>query len=74
MENLSKMLEYQYGEVRIRSRDPLRGVLELVTAADEAVDLFLDKITAEMLISVLVDFLGKGEGEDSMTLKVSPLQ
>jgi len=50
--DLSKMLEYQYGEVRIPSRDLLSGVLELVTTADETIDLFLDNISAVSITPV----------------------
>ncbi|MGX8013503.1 hypothetical protein ACVDG8_033305 [Mesorhizobium sp. ORM8.1] len=65
-------VEYQDGDVLVVSRNPLVGRLELVGNDDDAVDLVLRREDAEELVSVLIQFLAKGEGEDTPTLRIMP--
>jgi len=54
-------VEYQDGEVRVTSRQPLKGLLELAGEDDETYELYLDRDRAMDLVSVLVAFLNEGE-------------
>ena len=61
---MAKTAGYPDSDVMIVSRKPLRGRLILVTEDFDEIDLVLDKNSAEAMISALVEFLIKGEGED----------
>ncbi|RWK65228.1 MAG: hypothetical protein EOR78_13820 [Mesorhizobium sp.] len=67
---MPKLVEYQDGEVDVKSRNPLRGTLALVDDEDNDVDLELDKDSAEELVSVLMQFLMQGEGGDMPKISI----
>ena len=62
-------VKYQDGDARVLSRNPLRGLLELAGEDDETYELILTKWHAEELLSVLTEFLSKGEGGDAMKIR-----
>jgi hypothetical protein len=64
-ETPQKTAEYQDGDVMVLSRAPLIGTLELIGDDDESIHLRLDRERTEELVSVLLEFLMQGEGEDS---------
>lgn len=64
--------EYQGSDIDLISTDPLVGRLELMAEDDEVVEVTLDRVKAETLLSALLNFLGHGEGADAP--KVSALR
>ncbi|RWC91636.1 MAG: hypothetical protein EOS72_02985 [Mesorhizobium sp.] len=60
---MSIEVEYFLDDVVVSSRNPLRGALPLANE-DGEFELFLDRETAEFLVSALVQFLNGGEGGD----------
>ncbi|RUW85209.1 hypothetical protein EOA29_05925 [Mesorhizobium sp. M1E.F.Ca.ET.063.01.1.1] len=70
MENpLPLSAEYQDNDVLVTSRNPLRGLLPLASE-EEDVELSLDRGTAELLISALLEFIMAGEGGDMPTISI----
>ena len=63
-------LEYQDGDVRIVSRDPLRGRLGLIGDDDDMHELMIDREQAEELLSALTEFLFAGEGGDMPNISI----
>ncbi|PDT55477.1 hypothetical protein ATY30_12485 [Sinorhizobium americanum] len=66
--------EYQGNDISVHSTDPLIGTLELMSDEDEIILLELDRESAESLVSALVQFLDRGEGDDAPTIITSTLQ
>jgi hypothetical protein len=57
--------EYQGKDIDLVSTDPLVGRLELMAEDDEVIEVTLDRVMAETLLSALLKFLGQGEGADA---------
>jgi hypothetical protein len=53
--------EYQDADISVVSSEPLIGMLELVGADDQQIEVRLDLESAESLISALVQFLAEGD-------------
>lgn len=69
---MTKIVEYQDGDVTVLSRNPLRGALELVTDDDDTTVLELDGDSAEWLVSALLEFLMEGKGPETPKMTVEP--
>ncbi|WP_018240757.1 hypothetical protein [Ensifer sp. BR816] len=67
-------VEYQGNDVSVFSTDPLTGTLELVSDQEEIILVELDRASAENLLSALLQFLNKGEGDDAPTIISSTIQ
>lgn len=70
----TRTAEYYDADVVVTSNEPLTGTIELIGGDDEPIDLRLDRETAELLISALVEFLANGEGDDSPNMTVHSQQ
>lgn len=62
-------VEYQDDDVVVTSRSPLRGLLPLA-GEEEDVELSLDKDSAELLMSALLEFIMAGEGGDTPKISI----
>ncbi|MDX8448284.1 hypothetical protein [Mesorhizobium captivum] len=62
-------VEYQDDDVVVTSRNPLKGLLPLASE-EEDVELSLDKETAELLMSALLEFIMAGEGGDMPKISI----
>ncbi|TSE07567.1 hypothetical protein C1D09_018725 [Mesorhizobium intechi] len=60
-------------ETTLLSTDRLLGLLELETDRGE-IELVMNRIVAERLLSAIVEFLQAGEGEDAPTFAVERSQ
>ncbi|WP_353642932.1 hypothetical protein [Mesorhizobium sp. WSM2239] len=60
-------------DATLLSADPLIGLLELETETGQ-IELAMNRIVAERLMSTLVEFLHAGEGDDAPTFAIERSQ
>ncbi|RWD30856.1 MAG: hypothetical protein EOS22_06330 [Mesorhizobium sp.] len=62
---MAREADYQDDDIVVISRNPLVGKLLLVTQDDEEIELYLERDSAEALMSALAALLAEGEGQDN---------
>ncbi|TPL40709.1 hypothetical protein [Mesorhizobium sp. B2-4-6] len=71
---MAKEFEYLGDDIAVVSRNPLKGTLTLVAYDEDGdpcdMELALDKQSAEDLISALVQFTMRGEGDDMPMISI----
>ncbi|WP_018237822.1 hypothetical protein [Ensifer sp. BR816] len=66
--------EFLSNDIVVLLRDPLLGIIELKSFANETIEFLLDRYSAAALLSALAQFLAQGDGDDAPNVGYSMSQ